>query len=157
MTPIIFVVFGGLRSKTLVFSGWTANSSSSPFSSKRPLVGKGQKHGFPKTRFVPPPFLGDPEVPRTSRQVSLKIPPKGLFSLVFEGHTELLEPPHLHMEGPHPTGRDARPKSLSLGSLFLPDQRPQIFDNVRWAPQAPEARRDEILRFQSQEPWQDME
>ena len=46
MTPTIFVIFAvfrGLRSEALVFSGWNANSSFSPFSPKRPLFSASPK------------------------------------------------------------------------------------------------------------------
>ena len=58
MTPAIFVVFGGLRSEALVFTGWNANSSFSPFSSKRPLSTQ-QKHGLPKHGLCHPEYVFD--------------------------------------------------------------------------------------------------
>ena len=44
----------GLSSKPLFFLGLEQNSSFSPFSSKPPPFGRGQRHGLPKAPFVGP-------------------------------------------------------------------------------------------------------
>ena len=47
----------GSEERSLCSQWDNANSSPSPFSSKRHVFGRGQKHGLPKTRLVPPRFL----------------------------------------------------------------------------------------------------
>ena len=53
VTPAIFVVFMGSEQQRPCLTGWNANSSFSPFSSKKkkPFFGRGQRHGLPKALF----------------------------------------------------------------------------------------------------------
>ena len=119
VTPAIFavlVVFEGLRSEALVFSGKNAHSSFSPFSSNQPLFGRGQ------------PWIGDEnwtqtfflklsgrfwDIPAKFRD----IPPQKFDSLGFEGHTELFGPHPFTWKTPTPP-ENIRTQKFRFGFFF---------------------------------------
>ena len=63
-------------------------------------------------------FLGAPGISRQNPGISR---PKSLISLVSRDVSNFLAPPPVHVEDPEPHWKISGPKSLGLGSFFLPE------------------------------------